>query len=147
MTIKNKILIWLGVSIIVIVIIVTTVIWVNGRTFRLVYETISQELEAEEIDFTKIKKKGDTIIIIYNQPIDFEMEDILSTWAYIMASAVKNIPDTINKIVVKCNFENGEKVEAEAEVEDIISFVKEEISTESFLEKINITPLTEGPKI
>lgn len=138
------------VVIAIIIIVAIVVIIKKGRTPNVpnnVNKDISQELKSENIDFDQISIEGDSIKVSYTQPSDFEMEDLFANWAYIMATAVKNASETTIKVILECNFEDGEKVEATASVENILSFINDEISAEEFFSKVKVKPLTQGPVI
>jgi len=105
---------------------------------------IIEETRSENINLIQADISGESVIVGYIQPIEFEMDDMFADWAYLMAATVKNAPKNIKNVLVNCIFENGEKVQVIATTEDITSFINEEITTEEFFSKLRIKPLTEG---
>ncbi len=108
---------------------------------------MSQELAAEEISVESVKTEGSEVIVNYNQSINFEeKEELLSIWTYILAVATDNNPGA-ERIVVNCEFEDGQKVTLTAGAADVSSFLDKQISALQFLQRIKAEPVSQGPEM
>ena len=87
-------------------------------------------------------------VIYTGQLIDFTNEngELYATWAYIFSVAADMNPDA-PIIIIDCKFEDKEKVRLTTDRETVTSFINKELSPTEFLQKIEVEPLTKGPKI
>jgi hypothetical protein len=108
---------------------------------------IAANLENEGISWNKISVENNNVIVAYQQPEIFTQDELLANWLYIMISAAQNCPQSTVNIILECNFENGEKLQASVSVADIISFSNKEITAEEILSRISVEALTKGPVI
>ncbi len=101
----------------------------------------------ENIEWEKVSAENDTIMVSYSQPTDFEMDELFANWAYIMQVSAQNSPESIKKVVLECDFENGDKLLITASTSDITSFQEKDITAEEFFSRVEVKPLTQGPRI
>lgn len=109
---------------------------------KIIFENLKDEIEVK-----KAEKKGNRVMIDYEQPLEAEdPKEFIDNWVYILGLVNKTTPGA-ETIVVNCNFEDGEKVKITAPANTVKAFISEEISTEEFFKKIKIEPLTKGPRM
>jgi uncharacterized membrane protein len=108
---------------------------------------VTDKFKEEGINWKKIFVESDRIVVAYVQSENFTEDELFSNWLYIMVLVAQNSTESVNQIVIECDFENGEKLEAKASVLDVMAFSNKEITTEQILPLIYVTPLTKGPII
>ena len=140
---KNKTLIIFFLIPFVIIVIAMTIA-LSSRSSGMAGQ-IKKGLRAESIKVSQVIVKKDVVTVSYAQPISFKQPELYAVWTYIMATVAKNT--TAQKVVIICNFEDGEIIQAEAQIKDAELFIKKEITDEEFLSRIIVKPLTRGPAL
>lgn len=106
---------------------------------------ISNALVAGGIEEAQVGVYAGEVLIRY-QPSFASEEELLKEWVYIMGTAVEQAP-WIDQVVIKCIFRGEEVMEVTGKTDDIVDYLTGKISPETFLPKLVVRPIGEGPLI
>jgi len=137
---KKKILIFLLIFVAVGSIVAVTLFCTSSDDAA---GRIEKGLRAESVKVSQVDVGEDIVSVSYVQHISFKQSELYAVWTYIMATVAKNT--TAQKVVIMCNFEDGEVMQVEAQIKDAELFIRGEITDEEFLGRITVKPLTKGP--
>jgi hypothetical protein len=110
-----------------------------------VKENIGEALITAGIEEADVSIYGDKVLISY-QPSFASEEELLKEWVYIMGTAVEQAP-WIDQVVIKCIFRGEEVMEVTSKTDNIVGYLTGKISPETFLPKLVVRPIGEGPLI
>jgi len=110
-----------------------------------VKETVGEALITAGIKEAEVSIYADKVLISY-QPSFASEEELLKEWVYIMGTAVEQAP-WIDQVVIKCIFRGEEVMEVTSKTDDIVGYLTGKISPETFLPKLVVRPIGEGPLI